>query len=102
MEALDCPDASQLSPQRGESVTAVQTLATMNDKFVVRQSERIAQRISAQHPAIGDQVRAAFGMIYGRSPTKDEWTAVSAYVARHGLTNACRLLVNTNEFMFVD
>ncbi|MCA9170739.1 MAG: PSD1 domain-containing protein, partial [Planctomycetales bacterium] len=47
MEALDCPDASQLSPQRGESITAVQTLATMNDKLVVHLCEQIAFRIEA-------------------------------------------------------
>jgi len=24
------------------------------------------------------------------------------YAARHGLANACRMLLNTNEFIFVD
>ena len=102
MEALDCPDAAQLSPQRGESITAVQTLATMNDKFVVRQCELMADRIGVDCSSTQEQVANAFRVILCRAATKNELSAVAAYVDQHGLANACRLLVNTNEFMFVD
>jgi cytochrome c553 len=102
MEALDCPDAAQLTPQRGESLTAVQTLATMNDKFVVRQCELIADRLRSECSSTGEQVAQAFRIALCRSATPDELSAVTAYVEQHGLANACRLLVNTNEFMFVD
>ncbi len=44
MDALDCPDASQWTPQRNASVTALQALAMLNDKFIVRQSEHVAAR----------------------------------------------------------
>ncbi len=47
MEALDCPDASQLTPQRNVSLTALQALATLHDKFVVRQSELLAEATAA-------------------------------------------------------
>ena len=102
MSALDCPDASQLSPKRGESVTAVQALATMNDKLVIRQTELLAQRITIHRKSIEDQTDEAFREILGRMPTPYEQNEVAAYVKKHGLANACRLLVNTNEFMFVD
>lgn len=102
MEALDCPDASQLSPQRGESLTAVQTLATMNDKFVVHQCELMAARICANCSSINEQAADAFRIVLCRAPTQDELSAVTDYVEAHGLANACRMLINTNEFMFVD
>jgi hypothetical protein len=102
MEALDCPDASQLTPQRAESVTAIQALATMNDKFVIRQSELLAERIAAECSSLDDQVAAAYRRIFARPPTTDERVAVGDYIRLHGLPNACRLLLNTNEFMFVD
>ncbi|HEV3003225.1 MAG TPA: DUF1553 domain-containing protein, partial [Pirellulales bacterium] len=36
MDALDCPDGSQLTPVRSASVTAAQALSMLNDKFMVR------------------------------------------------------------------
>jgi hypothetical protein len=48
------------------------------------------------------QVRQAYRLIFHRPPAKDELRAVTAYAQRHGLANACRMLLNTNEFLFVD
>ena len=50
MEALDCPDASQLTPARNVSVTALQALAMLNDKFMVRMSEHLAARAAKAAP----------------------------------------------------
>jgi len=101
METLDCPDGAQLAPARSASVTALQALAMRNDKFVVRQSEHIAGRV-AQQTGPEKQVEALYRLILGRAPTAREAQAVAAYAAKHGLANACRVLVNSNEFMFVD
>jgi hypothetical protein len=101
METLDCPDGAQLAPARSASVTALQALAMRNDKFVVRQSEHIAGRV-AQRTGPEKQVEALYRLILGRAPTAKEAQAVAAYAAKHGLANACRVLLNSNEFMFVD
>ena len=37
-----------------------------------------------------------------RDPTADETRDWAAYAARHGLANACRMMFNTNEFVFVN
>jgi hypothetical protein len=102
MEALDCPDGSQCTPVRGASVTALQALALLHDKFIVRQSEHIAQRAAAGRPDLPGQVAEAYRLILGRPPSPKEAHVVGAYAAKHGLANACRLLVNSNEFVFVD
>jgi hypothetical protein len=99
METLDCPDASLAAPRRESSVTALQALAMLNDKFMIRQSEHLAARLSGDPAA---QVRGAYRAILGRAPSEKEAASVGAYAARHGLANACRFLFNTNEFMFVD
>src|SRR4029079_9612062 len=39
MDALDCPDANISTPTRNLTITALQALATLNDAFVIRQSE---------------------------------------------------------------
>lgn len=102
MEALDCPDASQLAPKRNVSLTALQALATLNDKFVVRQSERFADSLGHETTDLTEQVRIAYRRLTGRSPSDADTEAVAAYAAEHGLANACRVLFNTNEFLFVD
>jgi hypothetical protein len=102
MEALDCPDASQFTPKRTASVTSLQALAMLNNRFIVRYCEHIANRIEQERRDRDAQIRRLFMLAYGRPPTKDESKSVAAYAAKHGLANACRVIVNTNEFMFVN
>lgn len=102
MEALDCPDASQLAPKRTESVTALQALATLNDKFVVRQTQHVADRLARDHQDSAAQIDAAVRLYFGRGLTTSEATALVSYAAQHGLANTCRVLANCNEFLFVD
>jgi cytochrome c553 len=102
MDALDCPDASQLTPQRTESLTALQALATLNDKFVIQQSEHLGELVEASSEDDRQRALVAFETILNRLPTENESAAVAAYADRHGWANACRFLVNSNEFLFVE
>jgi hypothetical protein len=47
-------------------------------------------------------VESAYRLILQRKPTEKEQKAVAEYSAKHGLANACRVLLNSNEFMFLD
>jgi mono/diheme cytochrome c family protein len=102
MDSLDCPDGSQLTPVRSASVTALQALALLNDKLIVRQSEHIAERILREQPDLTQHVPHLYRLILGREPSPAEADAVGAYVTRHGLANGCRVLLNSNEFVFVE
>jgi len=102
MQTLDCPDASQFAPRREHSVTALQALAMLNDRVIIRQSEHIAERLVKETADARDQVRRAYLLTLGRPATDGEVDAVSAYAEKHGLANAVRMLLNSNEFMFVE
>jgi hypothetical protein len=102
MSALDCPDGTQLTPARNVSITALQALAMVNDKFIVRQSEHLADRLAAENHALNHQVTALYQQALCRPPSDTERSAISAYANKYGLANACRFLLNTNEFVFVD
>jgi mono/diheme cytochrome c family protein len=102
MEALDCPDASQLAPVRSASVSALQALAMLNDKFMLRMSEHVAERAARAGPNLPERVRAVYRLALGREPTARERQAVTEYAAKHGLVNAVRVILNSNEFMFVN
>ncbi|MBS0261430.1 MAG: PSD1 domain-containing protein [Planctomycetes bacterium] len=102
METLDCADASQLTPVRGASVTALQALAMLNNRFIVRQSEHIAARAEQAASARATQVSLLYEWILGRPATPREIGLVTDYAQKHGLPNAVRVLLNSNEFMFVN
>lgn len=102
MESLDCPDGAQLTPKRNASVTALQALSMLNDKFVIRQTEHIAERVAHAGADPEKQVAALYQLILGRTPTAKESKVVREYAVKFGLANACRVLLNSNEFVFVD
>ncbi len=102
MDSLDSPSGDQLAPVRAESVTALQAFSLLNNPFIVRQSEHFAARITGEWKQADEQVRQAFRLTLHRVPSESELRAFSAHASQHGLANVCRLLLNSNEFLFVD
>ncbi len=102
LDCLDCADPNVNTPVRNTTLTALQALALLNDPFVVRQAEYFAERLRRTGPDTGKQVEAAYRLAFGRPPTGEEKRALAGYAQKHGLANACRLLFNANEFLFID
>ena len=102
MDSLDCADSSQLTPVRNASLTALQALSMLNNKFTVRQSEHLATRAASVSGDLSQQIEVAFRFALLRKPTDRERAALTEYARQHGLANACRVLLNSNEFLFVD
>ncbi len=102
METLDCPDPSLRVEKRNESLTAVQALALLNDKFMLRMAEHLAARVEKKGGELSDRIAAAHLLALGREPTAEEGRVLLDYARKHGLANTCRLILNTNEFSFVD
>ncbi|HEY3789385.1 MAG TPA: DUF1553 domain-containing protein, partial [Urbifossiella sp.] len=102
METLDCADPSQLVPRRNETLTALQALSLMNNKFMVRMAENFAERVRKLAPDIPGQIDAAYRLALGRSPSATELKVLLEVAKKDGLPNVCRVIFNTNEFVFVD
>jgi hypothetical protein len=47
-------------------------------------------------------LREAFHVALQREPTAAERASLLPYLQQHGAANTCRLLLNLNEFVFVD
>ncbi len=99
MERFDCPDVSMITAKRSTTITAIQALALLNNPFVLKQAEHLAARVKQ---AGGDPVEVAFRFTLQRQPDQREHQTLTAYLAREGMVNFCRLLLNLNEFLFVD
>ena len=102
MEALDCADPNLNTPVRSQTLTALQALALWNDLFMLRQSQSLARQLEKQSADDRARIVAAFRRALARDPDRSELDSLAAYAKKHGLANACRLLFNTNEFVFVD
>ena len=102
MQTLDCADPSQQVAKRDETITALSALALLNNKFMVRMAEHFAARLEKDHKERGLQIDAAFQLALSRSPTDDERRALIGYTKKHGLPSACRVILNLNEFVFID
>jgi hypothetical protein len=87
---------------RNTTLTALQALALLNDPFMLDQSRHFARRLERASPDRSRQVEHAILLAFGRPPAAGESAALTAYAAKHGLPNLCRLLFNANEFLFVD
>ncbi len=98
LTTLDCADPSQMVAKRDETTTALQALALMNNPFMVAMSEQLAGRVSQSKTPIAE----ALSLVTGREPRIDEVNLLNGYVDQHGLEAACRLILNLNEFVYVD
>jgi hypothetical protein len=103
MEAFDFPDTAQLVGSRNVSITAPQALALWNNPFMIRQSQHLAARVAREAgSSLSIQIPAAFFLVLGREPTTKEVESLQTYAAKHGMANACRVLLNSSEFLFVN
>ena len=102
MTTLNCADPSQLVAKRDNAITALQSLALLNNKLMVAMARHFANDVERTYTDRTAAVSEAFFRATGRPPTPEETSDLVAYAAKHGLANACRLLFNLNEFSFVD
>jgi hypothetical protein len=88
--------------KRNESLSPLQALALMNNSLTVTMAKHFAERVSKEATGLEAQMKRAFVFAIAREPKADELSALANYAKREGLENACRVILNLNEFTFVD
>ena len=99
--AFDCPDAGQPMPKRSSSTTAIQALNLFNSSFVFERARAVAQRVKAKQADPSQHVIETFRLMLGRDPSKMERGAAQRLVDQSNLSNLARVLLNSNEFLFL-
>ena len=102
MTTLDCADSSQSTPKRDETLTALQALSLLNNKFTLEMSNRFAAHLQKESKTLPIQIHRAHQLTTGRPPTAKEMAALEKFARQHGLPNLCRVLFNLSEFTYVD
>lgn len=101
-DALDFPDLGLLAPTRGFSASPLQALTLLNNRFVLHHARHMARRSQAETADVTGQVAAAIRQTWQREATPEELAQLRPLAEAHGLEAVCRLLLASNEFLFVD
>lgn len=102
MTTLDCADSSQSTPRRHETMTALQALSLLNNRFNITMARHFADRLQHDAASAEAQITRAYLLLTGRKPEPEELLLMTVYADQHGLSALCRLLLNLSEFVFVD
>jgi len=114
LTTFDFPDTTLPSCQRDVTTVPTQSLAPLNNPFVHEQSTVLAKRVGTR-PTPAEQAKHAWQLALGREPLKTELDAALAHLeaqakrfasrpdpALDALASLCHVLLNTNEFLYVD
>lgn len=103
LDVFDCPDPSTKTPQRTATTTPLQALSLLNNSFVLRAAEQLAERVHREAgPDPASQVRALWLLSFGRSPDSEEQAASETLARHHGTAALCRVLFNSNELLYIE
>lgn len=103
LSPLDCPDPSSAAPVRSVTTTPLGALSLMNTSFVLRMSDNFANRLEQEAGKEAKaQARRGIELAFSRPATKQEVAITSDFISRNGLSAFCRVLFNSNEFLYVN
>ena len=106
MQTFDSLVCEETRPRRRASVTPLQALAMYNGDFVNEEARFFAKRVRSLCSDSEQQLEVAFELALGRQPTATEKKQLARVVSSAdrdaGLVGVCRVLLNTNEFMYID
>jgi len=105
MQAFDALVCDESRPRRSHSVTPLQALAMYNGAFVGEEVKRFAERVKKESQSdVGQQLERAFRIALARPPSEEEKEQLMAFLegADGGIVGVCRVLINCNEFIYID
>ena len=102
MTTLDCADPSMMVDKRSETLTPLQALSLLNNRFMTALAARMGETMSNDEAGLANDIARLFYRITGREILDDELGLLRDYSKQHGAANACRMMLNLNEFVFVD
>jgi hypothetical protein len=101
MAAFDATVFSESCERRSVTTTPLQALSMMNGYLVHEESGHLAKRIEEEAGRDrAAQVARAFQVVLSRAPKSEELDKFASFGG--DLASLCRVLLNSNEFLYVD
>jgi hypothetical protein len=99
----DQADTDSSCPVRYTTTVPTQALGMLNGEFTNEQAMNLAERLEREAPIdLAAHVRLAIRLTTGRNPTSDELQRDVAFAQEHGLQRYCLMILNANEFVYLD
>lgn len=102
-ETLDLADTASSCPQRQTTTVAPQALSLFNGEFTDKQARHFADRL--RHEAGPDataQIVRAWRLALCRDPTSTELATMQSFLREESLEQLCRVILNLNEFVYLE
>ncbi|MCA9200516.1 MAG: DUF1553 domain-containing protein, partial [Planctomycetales bacterium] len=101
LDTFDCPDPSVTTPLRATTTTPLQALALMNNPLVFQLADAFAERVALEANQTSHQIDRIYHIAYGRAVSNEETETAHTFVEQFGLSAFCRIVLNSNEFLYV-
>ncbi len=103
LETFDLPDNSTPCARRSVSTVAPQALTLLNSPLAIEAARAFAERVQREAGADPEhQIERAYALAVQRAPRESELKACHQLLKQRSLTELCRVLLNLNEFAYVD
>jgi hypothetical protein len=103
LDTFDCPDPSATAPQRASTTTPLQALALMNNALIFQMADQFAKRVEREvGKDVAKQTAWMYQLAYGRAADANEIQLAARFAKEHSLPALCRVILNSNEFVFIE
>lgn len=103
LAAFDCPDTAVRSPRRTVTTTPTQALALLNSPFANKHALALTAWVEREVARTRrDRVVVVYERVLQRSPDATERSLAVDFLRENDLVDFCLVLLNSNEFLYVD
>lgn len=106
MTVFDCCDTTTPAGRRDVTTVAPQALTLMNNESILEEARAVAERLQSISD-IDNRIARAWQIVLAREPTEKERKLAHHHLqskadSLQAWTSLCHVLINTNEFIYVD
>ena len=104
-EVLDQPNMNISCESRTTTTVPTQALTLLNNEFVLLQARRFADRVLEEAGIDApprNQIEKAYEIALNRPPSEHEMAANLKFLSERSLTDLCDVVLNLNEFVYVE
>jgi hypothetical protein len=115
MATFDGPDTNECAANRKVSTVPLQSLFWMNSDFIQTNAQSFAEKVLANGNDTEKRIAFAFETAFARSPEEDEVSELTDFISSYereipndpnkesrAWTSLCRVLLASNEFVYID
>ena len=111
-ETFDMPDTHESCARRNNTISSTQALELLNNELVVGWARTLAEKVhndSGLTPAA--QIERTWRLVYSRVPSAKETQAATAFLDKQtpiagdrqaAFADLCHMLLNSNEFVYIN